>query len=148
MRMMSGGPYFRLLSMSFVEIGAGFSVIEIDIEQKHLNTFGSVHGGAYASAIDTAAYWAAYSELPETSGLTTIDISTSILAPAKMGKHTVNGRSIKVGRTICLCEAEILDAEGRKIAHGTSKMLVTAGYQSISDAAAFSGIGELPPKFI
>jgi len=148
MQLMSSGPYFKLLSMPIIELGTGRSVIEIDIGEKHLNAFGSVHGGVYASAIDTAAYWAAYCELPEKSGLTTIDMNISILAPAKSGKHIVRGRSIKVGRTIALCEAEIFDSGEKKLAHGTSKMLVTSGYQTIDDVAAFSGAPSLPPKFI
>ena len=40
-------PYFELLSMKISEVGAGFSVMEIDLAQKHLQPFGFVHGGGY-----------------------------------------------------------------------------------------------------
>jgi uncharacterized protein (TIGR00369 family) len=46
-----------------------------------MNPFGGLHGGVYASAIDTAAYWSAYFDLPEENGLISIDIKVDFLAP-------------------------------------------------------------------
>ena len=51
------GHYFRLLSMGVRELGRGYCRVEVELEDKHLNPFGGVHGGVYASLIDTAAYW-------------------------------------------------------------------------------------------
>jgi hypothetical protein len=45
------------------------------IEKKHMNPFGGIPGGVYASAIDTAAYWSAYCDLPEEKGLVSIIIA-------------------------------------------------------------------------
>jgi len=53
-------PYFDLLSMKIQEVGARFSVLEIDLAQKHLQPFGFVHGGVFASIIDAASFWAIY----------------------------------------------------------------------------------------
>ncbi len=79
------GPYFRLLGMEIVELGMGFSVVKSLMEEKHRHPFGSVHGGAYASLIDTACFWAAYCELDEGLGLTTLDLQTNNLASIKEG---------------------------------------------------------------
>jgi len=35
-------PYFELLSMEIIDVGPGFSVLEIDLAQKHLQPFGFV----------------------------------------------------------------------------------------------------------
>lgn len=142
------GPYFKHLSMAVKEIGIGYSVVQLQIGKEHLNPFGGVHGGVYASAIDTAAYWAVYGELPEEAGLISIDLKIDYLAPTDRGKLIVKGRSIKIGKTICLAEAVAMDQNERWLAHGTSKMMVTSGLQTIGDAARFTGFPELPPKFI
>jgi uncharacterized protein (TIGR00369 family) len=50
------GPYFELLSMRVCELGVGYSRVELDLQEKHCNPFGAIHGGVYSSLIDTAAY--------------------------------------------------------------------------------------------
>ncbi|MBW1849343.1 MAG: PaaI family thioesterase, partial [Deltaproteobacteria bacterium] len=59
------GPYFKHLSMPVKEMGIGYSIVELKVGNEHMNPFGGIHGGAYASVIDTAAYWSAYCELDE-----------------------------------------------------------------------------------
>jgi len=38
-------PYFELLSMKLLDVGLGFSLLEINLAEKHLQPFGFVHGG-------------------------------------------------------------------------------------------------------
>ena len=49
---------------------------------------------------------------------------------------------------MCLAEATVVDENGKWLAHGTSKMIVTKGLQTIEDALKFTGAEALPPKFI
>jgi uncharacterized protein (TIGR00369 family) len=148
LNLINQGPYFKHLSMPVKEIEIGYSLVELDLGKEHLNPFGGVHGGVYASAIDTAAYWAVYCELDEDVGLITIDLKVDYLAPANGGKLVIKGRRIKIGKTMCLAEASVYDQDERYLAHGSSKMMVTPGLQTIKDAADFIGAGPLPPKFI
>jgi hypothetical protein len=62
----STSPYFELLSMKLVDAGVGYSSLEIDLTKKHLQPFGTVHGGVFSSIIDAAAFWAV---LPEVARL-------------------------------------------------------------------------------
>ena len=142
------GPYFRHLSMPVKDIGMGYSFVELEIGNEHLNPFGGLHGGVYASAIDTAAYWAVYCELDEDVGLISLDLKVDYLAPANAGKLIIKGRRIKIGKTICLAEATAFDQNDKWLAHGVSKMMVTQGLQTIKDALHFVGTDYLPPKFI
>lgn len=146
--MINRGPYFNLLSMPIKDIGMGYSLVELEIGNKHLQLFGGLHGGVYASVIDTAAYWAVYCELDEGLGLISLDLKVDFLAPANSGKLIVRGRRIKMGKTICLAEATAFDQNDKWLAHGTSKMMVTQGLQTIRDALNFLGTDDLPPKFI
>ncbi|HUL28881.1 MAG TPA: PaaI family thioesterase [Thermodesulfobacteriota bacterium] len=148
MEAINRGPFFRHLSMPVKELGKGYSLVELDIGNEHLNPFGGLHGGVYASAIDTAAYWAVYCELDEDVGLISLDLKVDYLAPASAGKLIVKGRSIKIGKTICLAEATAFDGHDKWLAHGISKMMVTQGLQTIKSALDFIGADPLPPKFV
>lgn len=142
------GPYFRLLSMVVKELREGYARVEVSLEYKHLNPFGGLHGGVYASAIDTAAYWAIYCELDEDAGLISLDLNVDNLAAIKEGLLIVEGRRIKVGRTICSSEVTVTDEEGKLLAHGTSKQVVTRNLQSVQHAVQAMGYAPLPPKFL
>jgi uncharacterized protein (TIGR00369 family) len=142
------GPYFKHLSMPVKEMGIGYSIVELKVGNEHLNPFGGIHGGAYASVIDTAAYWATYCELGEGVGLISIDLKIDYLAPISSGVITTKGRSIKIGKSMCLAEATATDKDGKWLAHGTSKMMVTKGLQTIEDAFRLAGSMALPSKFI
>lgn len=141
-------PYSELLSMKLVDLGPGFSIIEVDIEPKHLNPFGSVHGGMYASIIDSAAYWAAYCNKAEDSGFTSLDLSVTNLAMAYSGRLTATATAIKEGRSVVLCEVTLTDQTGRIIAYGTSKLLSLQGRQSVSDILKSMDCDPLPVKFL
>ena len=112
--------YFQLLDMKVCELGPGYSKVMMELDKKHLNPFGGIHGGAYASVIDTAAYWAAYCDMEEDAGYTSMDLCVNNLAMLKGGCILAEGRRIKSGRNIYLCEAEVKAGNGKLIVHGTS----------------------------
>jgi len=94
------GPYFRLLSMEVCELDLGYSKVMVDLERKHLNPFGGIHGGVFSSLIDTAAYWAVYCDVEENAGLISLDIKVDNLAPITEGRLAVEGKRIKAGRSV------------------------------------------------
>ncbi|MFC1833274.1 PaaI family thioesterase [Thermodesulfobacteriota bacterium] len=137
----NGSPYFRLLSMEIVKIGIGSCLIEINLQEKHLQPFGVVHGGVFATIIDAAAFWGVYGGVDEKSGMTSVDLKLNYLAPATTGKLIAKGRQIKLGRTLALGEAEVTDQDGKILAHGTSTLMVIPGFTFVHKA-------DLPSKFI
>jgi len=148
MDLINRGPYFQLLSMKVTELGLGYSKVVVDLERKHHNPFGGIHGGVYSSLIDTATYWAVYCDAEENAGYISIDVSVDNLAPIKEGRLIVEGKRIKAGRSISIAEATVTDNKGKYLAHGKSKQLVTPGLQSISQAVSAMGYPSLPPKYI
>ena len=135
-------PYFDLLSMKLVDAGIGYSSLEIELAQKHLQPFGVVHGGVFASIIDAAAFWSVYYGIEDPDvGVTTVDLKLNYLAPAVSGKLIASGRQIKVGRTLGYAEASVADQQGKVLAHGTSTLIILPGKAIKSDPP-------LPPKFL
>jgi len=134
-------PYFRLLSMEIVSLEPGRSVLKIDVAEKHLQPYGIVHGGVYSSMIDAACFWASYTEIEERIALTTVEMKLNYLAPADAGTFVAKGNVIKTGKTICLAEAVITDANHRLLAHGTGTMMVLESLQ-------LDGQAGFPSKFL
>ena len=148
LELINEGPYFKLLGMEVRKLAVGYALVEVDIANKHLNPFGGIHGGSYSSLIDTAAYWAVYGDISEESGLISLDVSVTNLSPVNHGHLTVEGKRIKAGKNICLSEAVIKSEEGKLLAHGISKQMVTPGLQTMKQAIEAMGHSPLPTKFI
>jgi uncharacterized protein (TIGR00369 family) len=137
----NNSPFFRHLSMTIREMGSGCAVVELAVDIEHRQAFGYVHGGVYAAAIDTAAFWSVFGELAEGTGITTVDLKVNYLAPVRTGKLTAAGQRIKMGKTLGLAEATVKDGQGRVVAHGTSTLIVRPGF-------GLEGGPPLPPKFL
>ncbi len=146
-RLINEGPFFKNLSMVVEEMGLGYCIVQIDIKNKHLSPYAAIQGGVYASIIDTAAYWAPYPELPEDVGLITMDVNVNNMASVKSGLIIARGERIKIGRTICLSQVLVTDEEGKVLAQGTSKLLITKGLQTIPHITGYSP-ETMPDKFI
>ena len=140
-KIVNTSPYILLLSMELKRLDRGESRIDIETGQKHLQPYGIVHGGVYASLIDAAAYWAVYAGIDEIVGLTTLELKVNYLSPVSKGRLIGKGKSIKIGKTICLGEASIEDEKGNLVAHGTSTLMVL-------DSLKIEGQSQLPPKFL
>jgi len=125
--------------MKIKELEWGASVLEVELEEKHLQPFGYVHGGAIASVIDAATFWAVFPQVKDGMGLTTVEVKANFLAPVQKGKLVVKGRCIKIGRTLALGEAYVNSAEGNLIAHGTATMMIVPDLK-------VGGQENLPPK--
>jgi uncharacterized protein (TIGR00369 family) len=117
-------PYFSLLSMEIRDLQWGTSLLEIQLAEKHLQPFGFVHGGAIASIMDAATFWAVFPQIEKGLGLTTVEIKVNFLAPAQKGTLLAKGRCIRLGKTLALGDAEIRNSEGGLVAHGTATMMV------------------------
>ena len=135
-------PYPSLLSMKLIDIGLGFATMEIEVQEKHTQLLGAVHGGAMASLIDTATYWSVYYgvENPD-AWLTTVDLKVNYLAPVSSGTLLARGTQIKVGKKLCYASAEITDSKGKISAHGTSTLMILNNVSLCRDL-------KLPPKFL
>jgi uncharacterized protein (TIGR00369 family) len=134
-------PYFSLLSMKIKDLEWGTSVLEVELEEKHLQPFGYIHGGVIASVMDAAAFWAIFPQVKDGMGLTTVEIKVNYLAPVRKGKLVAKGRCIKIGKTLALGEAFINGTEGNLLGHGTATMMI------VSDLKV-EGQENLPPKLI
>lgn len=135
-------PYFSLLSMKLVEFDVGYSLLEIPAAEKHIQPFGVVHGGVFATIVDAAAFWAVYPGVDENVGMTSVDLKLNYLAPAVPGSKLIaRGRCVKLGKTLGLGEAEVMDAQGRILTYGSSTLMMLPDFP-------FKTREPLPAKFV
>jgi len=120
----NNSPFYELTSIKLREIAWGECIMEVIVQQKHLQPYSMVHGGVFASLVDAAAYWAVFTQIDDEAKMITVEIKVNYLAPASTGRLIAKGKSIKVGRTLCLGEVAIENGEGKILAHGTATMMV------------------------
>ena len=140
-KIVNGCPYFTLLSIELKDVGWGESLLEIAVQEKHLQPFGIVHGGVFGSLLDAAAFWASYCQIPEDVGMTTVEMKINFLAPLSAGRMVARGRGIRTGKTLCLADASIHNEKGTLLAHGTATMMILKDLK-------IQGPSAWPPKYL
>ena len=143
-------PFFALLGMKFRAMEPGYCRVDADfVHRLHGNAFGAVHGGVYASLIDSACYWALYCQMPEDQGYTSLDLNVTNLAAVRSGVLITEARAVRRGRSISISQATVKDENGKLLAYGTSKLMCLEGRQSVQDLLNQDGEDViLPPKFL
>jgi uncharacterized protein (TIGR00369 family) len=89
---------------------------------------GFLHGGVYASALDTATYYAALSHYGRSDKLPlTQEYKINLLASARAEDIRVEATLLKAGRTVAVAEARIYGASGKLLAAGMASFMIRAG---------------------
>ncbi|MCM1945006.1 MULTISPECIES: PaaI family thioesterase [Streptomyces] len=121
-----GPPIAALLGFSLEEAEHGRAVFALEPGEEHYNPIGSVHGGVYATLLDSAAGCAVHTTLPQGIAYTSLDLQTRFLRPITMdtGKVRAVGTVLSQGRRTALAEAGLYDAQDRLLAHATSTCML------------------------
>jgi uncharacterized protein (TIGR00369 family) len=126
--LINGSPFVRHMGMRVSDIAWGRATVDMMAADFRLQPLGVVHGGNIATLIDTATYWACFLSMDsDEDGLTTVDLKLNYLAPARVEPLHCTGTLIKAGKKIFYAEAEVLTADHRLIAHGTSTLMRLPG---------------------
>jgi uncharacterized protein (TIGR00369 family) len=133
MRAMLAGelPYPHIaetLDFALLQVDKGRAVFQGTPQLKHYNPLGSVHGGWYATLLDSALGCAVHTMLEPGQGYTTAELGINIVraASARSGPLRAIGKVIHCGRQLATAEAKIVGADGKLYAHGTTTCLVFA----------------------
>jgi uncharacterized protein (TIGR00369 family) len=114
------------LDFSLVEVGEGRAVFQGQPQLKHYNPLGSVHGGWYATLLDSAVGCAVHTVMPMGRAYTTAELSVNIVRAAshKSGPLRAIGTVVHAGRQLATAEGRIVGADGKLYAHATTTCLV------------------------
>jgi uncharacterized protein (TIGR00369 family) len=120
-------PIRHLTGLRPVEAGRGRSSFAMPVTQwLQTPVPGLIPGGLVAFLADGPLGTAIMTSLPPLAFMTTSDLSMSFLRPVTLDSGTLTGRAkvIHAGRSVALSEVSIEDADGRQVAHGTSRGFV------------------------
>ena len=114
------------LDFGLVDVEFGKAVFQGAPQLKHFNPIGSVHGGWYATLLDSALGCAVQTTLPVGRAYTTVELSVNLVrgATLKTGPLRAIGTIIHSGRQLATAEARIVGPDGKLYAHGTTTCLV------------------------
>jgi uncharacterized protein (TIGR00369 family) len=114
------------LDFSLVEVAPGKAVFQGTPQLKHYNPLGTVHGGWYATLLDSALGCAVHTLMPAGRAYTTAELSVNIVRAAshKTGPLRATGTVIHCGRQLATAEARIVGPDGKLYAHATTTCLV------------------------
>jgi len=108
--------------IDFERSGRGTCTVTGVVDQRHLNINSVVHGGVYATILDTAMGAAVLSVLSEGETTATTSIYVEFLRAAREGDTlTARGEVLRRGRHIAFAEGNLYGEDGRRLsqARGT-----------------------------
>jgi uncharacterized protein (TIGR00369 family) len=104
------------------------AVFSLDLEPRHKQIHGVVHGGILAALADTASAIAAYTTIPQGAEIATLELKINYLQPVSGGRITAEARVLRTGRNFVVTECEIRDNKGGLAAKALLTFAATAGH--------------------
>ena len=130
---LTSGGFVELLGLRFDEVTPDRVVLSWDITPALHQPYGIVHGGVYASAVETAASIAAAAWLGERGQVVGVNNSTDFLRAVREGTLRAVAEPVHRGRLQQLWLVEIRDESERLVARGQVRL------QNIPDADRLGG---------
>ena len=104
------------------QVAPGAVDIEFEWASGLTQQHGFLHAGMVATALDSACGYAGFTLMGEEASVLTIEFKINLLAPARGERFRMEGRVLKPGRTITVCEGRAYAREGDQ-----EKLVATMG---------------------
>ena len=104
-----------LIGATLTVVESGYTEIALPYRPELTQQKAYVHGGILGMIADSACGYAAYSLMPSTSSLVTVEYKINILAPAK-SDLVARGQVIRPGRTLTIARGDVYAADGTHVA--------------------------------
>jgi uncharacterized protein (TIGR00369 family) len=119
-------PIAKTLDFSLIRIEPGVALFQGKPGPAHFNPMGTVHGGWFATMLDSALGCAIHTMVPAGRGYTTAELSVNFVRAlsAKVGRVRAEGKVIHCGRQLATAEARLFGPDGTLFAHATTTCLV------------------------
>ena len=113
-------PISRLLGFVIKAIEPGHAIFEMEVDDRHHNPMGTLHGGIYCDLADAAMGYAYAATLAEGETFTSVELKINFFRPVRQGKLTADASVIKAGGTLGYVECDVKDAAGKLVARASS----------------------------
>ena len=113
-------PIAQLLGIALKAIEPGHALLEMQVNERHHNPMGTLHGGVYCDLADLAMGNAYASTLKEGEAFTTIELKINFLRAVRNASLTAEARVVKAGIAVGYVECDVKDADGKLVARASS----------------------------
>jgi uncharacterized protein (TIGR00369 family) len=117
-------PIARAFGMRLSYSDEGNAVVDLPYNPDLDHALGGIHGGVYATMLDTAGWFTAAAAHDIDCWLATAEISIHFLAAVQRSPLRAVGRLIKQGKRQDISEMHLYDGEGRLVGHATGTFIV------------------------
>lgn len=119
-------PIARTLNFQLLEIGEGRAMFQGTPGPDHYNPMGGIHGGWYATLLDSALGCAVHTLMPAGRGYTTAELGINLVKAIspKVQRVRAEAKVLHCGRQLATAEARLYGPDGTLYAHGTTTCLV------------------------
>ncbi len=107
-----------LLGFELVEWRSGYAVLDVELDERHKNRQGGLHGGITASMIDAATGYCGIYE-PDSSkrrGNVTVSLNINYISRPKGARLRATAELIRAGRRLYFAAARVTDDQDTLIA--------------------------------
>ena len=131
--MSSPETFYSMFGFDIVEWHDGFVRVALDVQPKHLNGAGILHGGTLMTMMDEAGslcgLWCSVKGNRRWS--VTVDMDCRFVGQARSGRVTCTGAVVSQGRSLYFTRTEVTDAEGRVLSYGASSHKWRRGSETV-----------------
>lgn len=117
-------PIARTFGMALSYNDEGRAIVDLPYNPNLDHALDGVHGGVYATLLDTAGWFTAAAAHEVDCWLATAEMSIHFLAPVQCTSLRAVGCLIKQGRRQDVAEMCLYDGEGRLVGHATGTFIV------------------------
>jgi len=118
----SRAGWFAQIGLELVSASSSEVLAEWSISERHLQPHGIVHGGVYASVVESCCSIGALLAAPAGKQVVGVENHTSFLRPVRAGRLRARAVAVHAGRQAQLWECAILDEGNRLIATGRVRL--------------------------
>ena len=113
-------PVGRMLGFVLKAIEPGRADFEMEVDQRHHNPMGTLHGGIYCDLADAAMGYAYAATLGEGETFTTVELKINFLRAVRQATLTAEARVVRAGSTLGYVECDVKDQTGKLVARAAS----------------------------
>ncbi|MGY0195066.1 PaaI family thioesterase [Leptothrix sp. BB-4] len=119
-------PIGETLDFVPIHMAPGEAVFQGRPQRRHYNPLGTVHGGWFATLLDSAVACAIHSTLPAGRAYTTLELKLNVVRALTdaVPRVRAEGKVIHVGRQTGTAEGRIVGPDGKLYAHATTTCLI------------------------